>query len=588
MNDLLHLVAKGWYRLYYGTVLLTSVLLAGACLAVRFVPSLQHYQTGFGLTEVTLVLCGAVIFYCVAVYPFIVKYSAPMAMFGASMLYVLVALEGLFATNPSPGTWIYVIGWFINVFFTGIYGTPMLLGTVLLASIYVLFDSQFKPGDITAQSWVMLGGGMAVAAISFWFWHKKSIDPVDRQLTQLSGMLSSNQQQSAILIQSIADGVIVTDTEGKIGLINPAAAVMTEWSVEEASSIDVNQVIKLTKEGGEEIPAEENPFTTVLRTKKRINATFQLTGRRGRKQLVSLVIAPIAVPGGGVGGAVAVMHDVSEARAAEQQRGEFISTASHEMRTPVAAIEGYLALALNEKVSTIDSRARGYLEKAHSSTQHLGQLFQDLLTSAKAEDGRLTSHPTVVEMGSFTEQLVEDLRFSAQKKGLATEFIVGSNESIDATSDSESAAKKVIKPLYYILADPDRLREVITNIFDNAVKYTDQGKLSMGLTGNNEVVQFYIRDTGPGIPAEDIPHLFQKFYRVDNSATRTIGGTGLGLFICRKIIELYHGRIWVESTLGKGSAFFINLPRVDTQKAQTLQKQAAAAPPPAPVTPAKV
>jgi two-component system, OmpR family, sensor histidine kinase VicK len=98
----------------------------------------------------------------------------------------------------------------------------------------------------------------------------------------------------------------------------------------------------------------------------------------------------------------------------------------------------------------------------------------------------------------------------------------------------------------------------------------------MGLTGNNEVVQFYIRDTGPGIPAEDISHLFQKFYRIDNSATRTVGGTGLGLFICRKIIELYHGRIWVESTLGKGSTFFINLPRLDTAKAQSLQQTEAA------------
>ena len=110
----------------------------------------------------------------------------------------------------------------------------------------------------------------------------------------------------------------------------------------------------------------------------------------------------------------------------------------------------------------------------------------------------------------------------------------------------------------------------MTNLYDNAVKYTPQGKVTIGLTGNDQVVQFYVKDTGAGIPREDIPHLFQKFYRVDNSATRTIGGTGLGLFICRKIVELYNGRIWVESDSGKGSTFYINLPRLSTQKAQEM------------------
>ena len=119
---------------------------------------------------------------------------------------------------------------------------------------------------------------------------------------------------------------------------------------------------------------------------------------------------------------------------------------------------------------------------------------------------------------------------------------------------------KVIQPLYYVYADADRLREVVTNLFDNAVKYTASGKVSIGITGNNDVVQFYVRDTGVGIPTEDIPHLFEKFYRVDNTATRSVGGTGLGLFICRKIVELYQGGIWTERELGKGSSFFVSLP----------------------------
>ena len=281
-------------------------------------------------------------------------------------------------------------------------------------------------------------------------------------------------------------------------------------------------------------------------------------------------MAPLADSAKRTTGLVAVFRDVSEERAEENQRAEFISTASHEMRTPVAAIEGYLSLALNEKVATIDNRARDYLEKAHSSTKHLGQLFQDLLTSAKAEDGRLTNHPKVVEMGAFLEQLAQDLRFSAEKKGLFMEFLFGNSNIKDASSSGARDMNKVIRPLYYVQVDPDRMREVITNIFDNGCKYTEEGKVSLGLTGNDGVVQIYIKDTGAGIPPEDIAHLFQKFYRVDNSATRTIGGTGLGLFICRKIVELYQGRIWVESDLGKGSTFYINIPRLTSAKAEQL------------------
>jgi two-component system phosphate regulon sensor histidine kinase PhoR len=178
-------------------------------------------------------------------------------------------------------------------------------------------------------------------------------------------------------------------------------------------------------------------------------------------------------------------------------------------------------------------------------------------------------------MGSFIEKVTEDLRFSAEKKGLHMQFVMGAaDQPVNAEGKTDN---RMIKPLYYVYADPDRFREVITNLFDNAVKYTESGTVSIGLTGNTEVVQLYVRDTGPGIPAEDISHLFQKFYRVDNSATQTIGGTGLGLFIARKIIELYEGRIWVESTLGEGSTFFINLPRLTNEKAKQLQASASAA-----------
>ena len=125
--------------------------------------------------------------------------------------------------------------------------------------------------------------------------------------------------------------------------------------------------------------------------------------------------------------------------------------------------------------------------------------------------------------------------------------------------------------------------EAVTNLYDNAVKYTEAGTIALGITGDSNSVQISVTDTGQGIPPEDIPHLFQKFYRVDNSATRTIGGTGLGLFLCSKIAELYEGRIWVESTLGKGSTFFMKFPRLSNEKVESLKTAEASVVPAAPI-----
>ncbi len=392
-------------------------------------------------------------------------------------------------------------------------------------------------------------------------------DKPGKKQTRLPANLQDETQKFKVIVDSIDDGVVLIDDQGVTQLINPGGSVICGWPSAEAAGIDAKAVLQLVNDKGEWLDDADNPLVQVFSSAASVQGDNVFLMTRDKQQIpIRLNVSPLLDADKKVTAAVAIFSNVSQQRAAEQQRADFISTASHEMRTPVAAIEGYLALAMNEKVSTIDSRARGYIEKAHSSTQHLGQLFQDLLTSAKAEDGRLTSHPVVVELGEFLEQLTADLRLVAEKKELSMEFSVGSN-TINATKEGQ----KVVRPLYYVLVDPDRLREVITNLFDNAVKYTSEGKVSVGLTGNDQVVQCFVRDTGPGIPAADLPHLFQKFYRVDNSSTRTVGGTGLGLFICRKIVELYGGRIWAESEVGKGSSFYINLPRLSTQKAKDLQ-----------------
>lgn len=423
------------------------------------------------------------------------------------------------------------------------------------------------------NSTYIIGGVVAVLVVTVAAWgigRFRGKRKGSAQSSQLATRLKGEQLKSDIILNAIEDGVVLVDEQGIIQLLNPAGAAIIGWERKDAEGLDWKVVFKFVDDKGQPVEGAGVLQEVFEKSKSIRENNAKLTTKSSKAITLDINVSPLLRQGEKISAAIAIFRDVSDERKQEAQRAEFISTASHEMRTPVAAIEGYLALALNEKVSTIDAKARSYLDKAHESTRHLGKLFQDLLTSAKAEDGRLSNHPVAIEIGEMLEGLTEDFRFTAEKKGLQMAFTLGTGNSIDA-----SGGNKVIRPLYYVQADQERLREVITNLFDNAVKYTESGKITIGLTGDKDVVQFYVRDTGHGIPKEDISHLFQKFYRVDNSATRTIGGTGLGLFISRKIIELYEGRIWVTSEVDKGSTFYINLPRIDNKRAQELRSAEA-------------
>lgn len=560
-------VNNKFYYWYNGIVTaLGGILLAAVIASWTWQPAeFLKEEWGFGLVT------GSIALFQVVYGLIVFKKESKNNVWAAALFTQFIFMLNVINLTHNTGqfaSWFMVL-WALSALTSGIFGVYPVIGNGFFVTIYFVLvatgeagTKQFEPSML-----VKLFAVYVCAVAGYAFWRRLYVDQESQQVKKLTGELKTKEQQAELLIQSIIDGMIVTTPEGKVTLINNAAAIMTGWNIDEAVGINIKQVAKLLHENGDEITDEENPFFKVQGQTESISQELQLSTRNGKNMLVSLVVSPVISPStNSVSGVIAIMRDISKERAEEQQRADFISTASHEMRTPVAAIEGYLALALNDKVSNIDSKARGFLEKAHSSTQHLGKLFQDLLTSAKAEDGRLVSNPVVTEMGDLLEQITDSLKFSVEKSGLLMDFAVGSSQDVPALSGG-----KVVKPLYYVYADPDRLREVVTNLFDNAIKYTDAGKISVGLTGNNEVVQFFIADTGPGIPAEDIPHLFQKFYRIDSSATRTIGGTGLGLFISRKIIELYKGRIWVESELGKGSTFYVNLPRISSQKATALQ-----------------
>jgi len=382
-------------------------------------------------------------------------------------------------------------------------------------------------------------------------------------------VLKDERLSSDFILGAIEDGVVMVGRDNLILLINPGASRISGWPAEEALGLNFQNVLKLVTQKSEPCPPQSHPIAKTLASGSTARDSRAWLATRGGKTIpISLIVSSVLDENNHpTGNVVGIFRDISKERAEEEQRSDFVSTASHEMRTPLAAIDGYLALASNPKIASMDDVARKYVDKASEATKHLGQLFQDLLTSSRAEDGQLASFPAVVEIGETVEQVIEAGRLRAKERNLDMHYIV--------SADKDISGGKVIRPLYYSLVDPNRLREVLQNIIDNAIKYTSSGSVIVRLTGDHSVVQLQVSDTGPGISPEDIGHLFQKFYRVDSSLTRTVGGNGLGLFICRKILELYNGRIWVESQLGKGSTFFINLPRLNSQQALQMQKQQA-------------
>lgn len=547
--------------------LCVSALILSATIAFQLLDLSDTIRDFWGLTIPIAIIAGFHLAYG-AVYGLIRRRNPYLAALLSHIIFAILVAT-LIETSGNINL-AYRFGWVFVVGISAVFGWIVVLAEIALATILTLFDmlGYFAYEGLPNSAEMTLNLLVIISGLGGWWILRRTYTTADtNDIEQLNSSLKQKQSESALIIQSIADGVLLLDNQKIIRTMNSAASSMTSWTIGEAEGLDYRSVIKFVDEKDEPYDASTDPIARAYNegTIIRDNNAF-LVSRNEHRIAVSLSVSPILNEQNDVTGIVAVLRDVSQERKEQEQRADFISTASHEMRTPVAAIEGYLSLALNEKVSTVDSRAHGYLTKAYTSTRHLGELFQDLLTSAKAEDGRLTNNPTPTELGELLESLTEDLRFTAQKKNLSMQFVIGASNTIDTST-------KVVRPLYYANVDPDRIREVVTNLFDNACKYTENGKIALGITGNESVVQIYVKDTGHGIPAEDVPHLFQKFYRVDNSATRTIGGTGLGLFICRKIIELYEGRIWVDSELGKGSTFYINVPRLTTEQAITIQRR---------------
>lgn len=357
-----------------------------------------------------------------------------------------------------------------------------------------------------------------------------------------------------LVLNTIDSGVIIVLPTGVIEYINPAAvSLLGGQMAQNFLGAKLEDILKLENGQGVAIPAQNNlVFYAVNNGQNYTTREYFLVNLQGQKKPVAFKVITAHSP---KNERIVTFYDITSELEAESEQTEFISTASHEMRTPVASIEGYLGLALNPKTATIDERAKKYLEEAHKSSQHLGKLFRDLLDVTKLDDKRIKAHLTPIEVTSTVRSIAEGQIPKMSEKDI--HFTFGSSSSANMNGG------RVINQEVFAAVDVDFLREIINNLIENAIKYTNNGGgIWVNVRGDGDRVLINVTDTGIGISPEDSKHVFQKFYRADNSETRTIGGTGLGLYIVKERVEAMSGSTWVESTFGEGSTFYVAFPRL--------------------------
>ena len=552
-----------WYRRFYAALFTVSfgyvILYALQAFNIQYIPLSVRVEllpaVGGALVAAASVALFVLVKKVTSFWPSYIVF----AIFLITTAYLVQNTDGVHSD--------FLVLWALAVFIAPVFGAYGWLPVIVMTGSYIA--GEYLSGGLPTETIVLIALSSVlplIAGVVAWRDTPESEQLGNHDVKSLASQLSEVATKSEIVINAIGDGVIAIDGTGVIQLINPAAQEILGWGKQDALMLNYKSILKLAGDNNAELDPSQDPIQQVLNTNQQARGSkLAATTNSGKKISIALVASPIGDAGSG---AIAVFRDVTNERAEEREQAEFISTASHEMRTPVASIEGYLGLALNPNTATIDAKARDFIMKAHEAAQHLGRLFQDLLDVSKSEDGRMTNIPHVVDVVPFTQTIVQGLTQKATDKGLRLVFVPAEGNG------TERGIKKVM-PVYYINLDNDHVREVLDNLIENAIKYTPEGEVRVDVSGTEDKVVITIKDSGLGIPTEDIPHLFQKFYRVDNMDRQSIGGTGLGLYLCRRLVEAMQGRLWVESVFGSGSTFFVELPRISSLEAEQLQASQA-------------
>ncbi|MBW4623437.1 MAG: PAS domain S-box protein [Cyanosarcina radialis HA8281-LM2] len=409
--------------------------------------------------------------------------------------------------------------------------------------------AKVRRGEITKRDWTYVRQDGSSFPVRLW------VTALRDQKNQITGFVAIGNDisdrkyaqealfQLAALVESSEDAIIGMDLQGKIISWNTGAQRIYGYTAEE---VEGQALVSLL------VPkVEDDDFLRVFddsepETQLDHRETQHIT-KDGRSIDVFLTVSPVMDSEGNITGASTIARDISDRRAVEQMKNEFVSVVSHELRTPLTSIRGSLGLLLTGKLGTLSDKGQRMLEIAVNNTDRLIRLINDILDLERLESGKVTLNKQPCQIADLMQQAAEVMQSMADKAGVSL--------SVSPVS-------------LQVAADPDRLIQVLTNLLSNAIKFSPSGGTiwltansedRINLAANNPTVLIEVKDQGRGIPADKLEKVFGRFQQVDASDARQKGGTGLGLAICRNIVHQHGGRIWVESQLGEGSTFSFTL-----------------------------
>ncbi|KSU63513.1 PAS domain-containing sensor histidine kinase [[Bacillus] enclensis] len=347
-----------------------------------------------------------------------------------------------------------------------------------------------------------------------------------RQLKFHINALSQEKEQLSSILSSMADGVITFNRDGTILITNPPAdRFLQQWYYEQSDM------------GDEPIPTSVRQLLqNVVVTETEQTGEISLQGRS-----YVVIVSPL-YNNNTIRGAVVVVRDMTEERRLDKLRKDFIANVSHELRTPISMLQGY-SEAIVDDIAESEEEKKEIARIIYDESLRMGRLVNDLLDLARMEAGHIRLNKDSVPIKRFMERVTNKFLGPARDNSVSIYFM----SNVD--KDRE------------MIMDPDRIEQVLTNLIDNAVRHTpEDGTVTVSLTEEKGGFLFHVKDTGSGIPEEDIPFVFERFYKADKARTRGKSGTGLGLAIAKNIVEAHKGHIQVHSKLKHGTTFTFFLP----------------------------
>ena len=333
-------------------------------------------------------------------------------------------------------------------------------------------------------------------------------------------------EQSAIF-SAMQDGLLVLDSERRVALFNHTFQKLFDLN-DDSLGAPLLQVVRQA--------TVEELVSETFRKRQTTRGEIVLADRHWQ-----ISAEPMHHGNGAKAGVVVLFHDITALKRADEMRRDFVANVSHELRTPLSILRGYIETMLDDPKMPRGETAR-ILEVMDQHSKRLGLLANDLLTLAQLESGNSNLRVSDIDLLGFLSDLVRDWRKKFEAKRL--EVVV------DVSDDC---------PILH--ADEGRLREIFDNLLDNALKYSNKNsEVRLGAVWRGDEIVLSVSDDGVGISPEDLPRIFERFYRADKARSRQLGGTGLGLSIVKHIAQLHGGRVEAESELGKGTTIRVNLP----------------------------